>query len=134
VEGGFWGPLWIAEALVAAGLGREVMLCLERVIPVPKSAFAARGNRTNAERHFETMGVTGLPFVEERVTIVDDIITKGDTLLGAASRLGTFLDGCIPRGFALIRTMGLIPDVDRKVDPCLGTVTRNRWGDSVRDP
>jgi hypothetical protein len=124
VDGGFWGPRWIAEALVAAGLGREVLPCLVRSAPVPKSAFQASGERPDAQRHFETIDVAELPLVGERITVVDDFVTKGNTLLGAASRLATALSSGKPTAFPLVRTMGLQPDVDRIVDPCVGTIRR----------
>jgi hypothetical protein len=124
VEGGFWGPKWIAEGLVSAGLGREVLPCLVRRTPVPKSAFQAPGERPDAQRHFDTIEVSELPLVGERITLVDDFVTKGNTLLGAASRLATVLSSARPAAFALVRTMGLQPDVERIVDPCVGTIRR----------
>lgn len=43
VEGGFWGPKWIAEGLLEAGFGKEVLPCLVRSTPVAKSALQAPG-------------------------------------------------------------------------------------------
>jgi hypothetical protein len=130
VEGGFWGPKWIAEGLVAAGLGREVLPCLVRSTPVPKSAFQAPGERPDAQRHFDTIEVSELPLGGERITLVDDFVTKGSTLLGAASRLATTLASGTPTAFALVRTMGLQPDIEQIVDPCVETI--RRVGDDAR--
>jgi predicted amidophosphoribosyltransferase len=131
--GGFWGPKWIAEGLVAAGLGREVLPCLVRTSPVPKSAFQAPADRPDAQTHFETIEVSELPLVDERITLVDDFVTKGNTLLGAASRLATVLSSEKPSAFALVRTMGLQLDVERVVDPCVGTIRRH-GSSAVRQP
>jgi hypothetical protein len=133
VEGGFWGPKWIAEGLVAAGFGREVLPCLVRHTPVPKSAFQAARERPDAPRHFETIDVSELPLVGERITLVDDFVTKGNTLLGAASRLATVHSSGTPTAFALVRTMGLRPDVERVADPCVGTI-RKVGGGADREP
>ena len=133
VEGGFWGPKWIAEGLVSAGLGSEVLPCLVRSTPVAKSAFQAPGERPDAQRHFDTIEVSELPLGGERITLVDDFVTKGSTLLGAAGRLATVLSSHTPRAFALVRTMGLRPDVERIVDPCVGTIRRH-GSDADRQP
>jgi len=127
-EGGFWGPKWIAEGLVGAGLGREVLPCLVRTIPVPKSAFQVPGERPDAERHFQTIEVSELPLVGGRITLVDDFITKGNTLLGAASRLATVLPSAKLAAFALVRTMGLQPDIEQIIDPCIGTIQQHEGG------
>jgi hypothetical protein len=86
---------------------------LVRHTPVPKSAFQAARERPDAQRHFETIDVLELPLVKERITLVDDFVTKGNTLLGAASRLATVHSSGTLTAFALVRTMGLRPDVDR---------------------
>jgi adenine/guanine phosphoribosyltransferase-like PRPP-binding protein len=99
-----------------------------RTSPVPKSAFQAPASRPDAQTHFETIEVSELPLVGERITLVDDFVTKGNTLLGAASRLATVLSSEKPAAFALVRTMGLRPDVERVVDPCVGTIRRHGSG------
>jgi len=73
--------------------------------------------------------VAELPLVGERITLVDDFVTKGNTLLGAASRLATALSSVKPTAFPLVRTMGLQPDVERIVDPCVGTIRRSGSGE-----
>ena len=67
------------------------------------------------------------------ITVVDDIVTKGATLLAAASRVAEAFPGAEVRTFALLRTMGLVENVERIVDPCQGTIS---WTgvDVERDP
>ena len=108
---------------VAAGLGREVMPCLTRTTAVPKSAFAGTGQRPTAPLHHETMAVQRALVRPERITVVDDIVTKGATLLAAVSRVAEAFPEAEVRAFALVRTMGLIENVERIVDACRGTIT-----------
>lgn len=119
--------LWPAERicaqLVTAGFGREVLPCLARVVAVPKSAFAAIGARPDVPRHFETMAVEGVLVRAKRITVVDDVITKGATLLAAASRVQEAFPEAEVRAFALLRTMGLVEEIDMIVNPCAGSVT-----------
>jgi len=122
--GAFWPARWISEALVAAGLGARVVPCLERREQVLKSAFQPMGLRPNVRKHYETIGVTGLPLGGGRLTIVDDVVTKGSTLLAAASRLAEMFPDAEICTFALIRTMGRQPDVDKIVEPCIGEIRR----------
>ena len=57
-----------------------------------------------------------------RITIVDDVVTKGATLLAAASLVAEAYPDAEVRAFALIRTMGLVPEIDKIVDPVVGTI------------
>lgn len=128
-----WPAQRICTQLVAGRLGREVLPCLTRTVAVPKSAFAASGERPDVSQHFESMAVEGLLVRAKRITIVDDVITKGATLLAAASRVQEAFPEAEVRAFALLRTMGLVEEIDQIVDPCVGTITLVR-GDSVRHP
>jgi pyrimidine operon attenuation protein/uracil phosphoribosyltransferase len=69
----------------------------------------------------------------ERIVLVDDVITKGRTILAAAARLHDAFPNADIRAFALVRTMGFLPDVVHLTEPCQGFV---RWagGDARRDP
>jgi pyrimidine operon attenuation protein/uracil phosphoribosyltransferase len=67
------------------------------------------------------------------MVLIDDVITKGRTILAAAARLHEAFPGADIRAFALVRTMGLLADVAGPLGPCQGVV---RWagGDAWRDP
>ena len=67
------------------------------------------------------------------VVLIDDVVTKGRTLLAAATRLQEAFPEADIRAFALLRTQGLIPGVQRLLDPCKGEI---RWkaGDAHRNP
>jgi hypothetical protein len=61
------------------------------------------------------------------------VVTKGRTLLAAASRVHEAFPGAQIRAFALVRTMGFIPGLEQLLDPCKGEI---RWkaGDAYRTP
>jgi adenine/guanine phosphoribosyltransferase-like PRPP-binding protein len=65
--------------------------------------------------------------------LIDDVVTKGRTLLAAATRVREALPGAEIRAFALLRTMGFIQGIDRLLDPCVGEI-RWRAGDAHRNP
>lgn len=68
-----------------------------------------------------------------RVLLVDDVVTRGRTLLAAAARVREALPGWEVRGFALLRTLDRAERLGSIVDPCEGEV---RWlgGDARRVP
>jgi hypothetical protein len=68
-----------------------------------------------------------------RMTLVDDVVTRGRTLLAAATRLHDAFPHAQIQGFALLRTMGFAARVDRLWDPCIGEITW-RGGDARRNP
>jgi adenine/guanine phosphoribosyltransferase-like PRPP-binding protein len=67
------------------------------------------------------------------VVIIDDVVTRGRTLLAASSRVRDAIPGVRIRAFALLRTMGLVTGVQQLLDPCRGEI---RWagGDALREP
>ncbi len=130
--------LWVAEricnALLAEGLGDAVMADVRRVRQVPKSAYQAPGDRPNAQVHFDTITVQPQLINPIRILLVDDIVTKGNTLLGCASRAAEAFPQADIRAFAMVRTMGLVPDIDRLIAPCVGRISLVRGGEAVRVP
>lgn len=129
-----WPARVICEALIGSGLGRETRTFLARTEVEPKSAYAAPGQRPTVERHLETMKVEREIDAPERLTIVDDIVTKGATLLAAVSHIQTAFPSAIVRAFALLRTCGLVAEVEKIVDPVVtGRITYAN-GRLDRDP
>lgn len=66
------------------------------------------------------------------ITVVDDVVTKGATLLGAASLLAGAFPRAEIRAFALVRTQGYVKDIERILDPVVGRISRTRNGGADR--
>ena len=121
-----WVPERICQALLRAGLGSEVWPTLQRVTAAPKSAFAAPGERPEIQVHVTSLEVVDRLPRMARVLLVDDFVTKGRTLLAAASVLANTFPGVEVRGFAVVRTMGLVPDIERIASPVVGEIRFER--------
>jgi hypothetical protein len=130
---GTWVAADLAHALVHEGLGAMTWPGLHRICAVPKSATAAPGTRPTVSRHYESFLVERPSVIPTSVVLIDDVITKGRTLLAAAARVRETFPHTQIRAFALLRTMGLIVGVEHLLDPCRGEI---RWqaGDAHRIP
>ena len=133
VPGGWWAAKHLAAALVNEGLGYVAWPGLRRVRAVRKSATSAPGERPTVNLHYESFLVERTAIPPERIVLIDDVVTKGRTLLAAASRVHEAFPCAQIRAFALVRTMGLIPGVLQLLDPCKGEI-RWRAGDAYRTP
>ncbi|HVW69133.1 MAG TPA: hypothetical protein VHB68_09165 [Steroidobacteraceae bacterium] len=128
-----WAAERLAVALHGVGLGIAVWRGAQRGSPVRKSATALNTDRPTIQQHYESFALHRTARYPRKVVLVDDVITKGRTILALAMRLQEHLPSADIRAFALVRTMGLVADVPRSLDPCHGVV---RWagGDARRDP
>ena len=131
---GVWAAERLATALYGVGLGKAVWPCLRRRYAVRKSATALSGDRPSVGQHVESLSVAmTLAGPPQRLVLIDDVITRGRTILAAAARLHEALPNADIRAFALVRTMGFLSHVAHFVEPCQGVV---RWagGDARREP
>jgi len=128
-----WAAERLAVALVGVGLGGRLAPALRRHFTVRKSATSPVGHRPSVREHYESFAMFRPLIVADKIVLVDDVITKGRTLLAAAARLRTELPHADIRAFALIRTVGFVPRMERVMEVCHGTV---RWagGDARREP
>lgn len=151
------GPLrrapWIGERLAwclkEIGLAAEVQPIMQRRYAVRKSAFAPAGERPSLLEHYASFTVAPQRLVRVssgprssarelsagrlQLTLVDDVVTRGRTLLAAAARLGEAFPTAEIRAFALLRTLARDEPLCRLLDPREGEV---RWiaGDARRTP
>jgi adenine/guanine phosphoribosyltransferase-like PRPP-binding protein len=72
---------------------------------VPKSSWSPGHQRPDAEAHYNSLSVSlRLGDPPEEIVLVDDVITKGSTLLAGASRLAEAFPDANVGAFALVRT------------------------------
>jgi hypothetical protein len=128
-----WPSQHLAAALINEGLGGAAWTGLHRVRAVRKSATAAPGTRPTVGIHYDSFYVERPAEPPRGIVLIDDVVTKGRTLLAAASRVQEAIPGVEVRAFALLRTMGLLPDVLTLLHPCKGQI-RWRGGDAHRTP
>ncbi|MBV8910667.1 MAG: hypothetical protein JOZ89_07905 [Gammaproteobacteria bacterium] len=128
-----WSAERLAAALGAVGLGQGVWRALRRQLAVRKSATSPAGARPSVREHYESFAIIHGRAATTKIVLVDDVITKGRTLLAAAARLQSEWPYADIRAFALIRTIGFVPRMTRRLEPCHGAV---RWagGDARREP
>lgn len=135
-----WAGERLGWCLKEVGLAADVWPVLWRRHAVRKSAFAAAGERPSVREHYASFAVrrdSNLVFEryrsELRLTLIDDVITRGRTLLAAAWRLREAFPRAEIRAFALLRTLGPDETLRRILEPCEGEV---RWasGDARRHP
>ena len=129
-----WVPERIATALVRMGLGKEVVSCLVRDKPVPKAALSVPNERSTTVEHYESMRVQGRLSRPDEILLVDDVITRGATLLGAANRLADVFPQTRIRAFAAMRTISNQDEFDKLYVPCVGTIELRESGDTLRRP
>jgi hypothetical protein len=144
-----WVGARLAWCLREVGLAAAIWPVLRRRYAVRKSAVAAAGQRPSVMEHYESFAVECLALgeapiarrgsvaspgrTELRLTLVDDVITRGRTLLAAAGRLREAFPTAEIGAFALLRTLNREEVLHQVLDPCEGEV---RWvsGDSRRNP
>lgn len=134
VPDALWVPQNLATELVRRGIGRQVAPLLRRVEPVAKSAFAGPGERPSPQEHFETMAVQAAIEAPKVLCLVDDVVTKGSTLLGAANRLAEAFPEAEIRAFAAVRHVGFREEIDSIEEPCVGIIRLTSSGEADRDP
>lgn len=132
-----WVPNRIATALAKMGIGRDVVPYLLRTTALRKAATSDPSERPTPKEHLETISVQeqiSEPPPSE-ILLVDDIVTRGATLLGAANRLAEAFPKARIRAFAGMRTISVPSDFEATYDPCSGTIEyREQIGDTLRRP
>jgi len=135
-QGDIWVPRRLADAMLKKGLGKEVKEYLIRIKALPKSAKSISNERPTADQHFESLQVEKTITEPKEILLIDDIITRGATMYGAANRLAIAFPHAHIRAFAAMRTMcPPLSEFKQELDPCLGKITmNNKTRRNVRRP
>ncbi len=129
-----WVPLQLAHALRDAGLGGEVLTLVRRVHAIPKAAWSSAAARPLPEAHASSLPVDAQLLRSSRLLLFDDVVTRGATLLGAASKLHEIYPSTPIAAFAAMRTLSEPADFHGLLDPVVGLITLRPQGDTFRRP
>jgi predicted amidophosphoribosyltransferase len=135
-EDTMWVPQRLAEALSKEGLGIAIKIFLERVVALRKSATSH--DKPTAIEHYNSLHVRTQKTLSEpkEILLIDDIVTRGATILGAANRLKEAFPKSSIRAFAAMRTMTPPYAYFKSIyDPCEGNIeTQDDGQNTLRKP
>lgn len=104
-----WPARNLVRSLVQVGLGRDWQPLLRRATEVRKSAYAPPGMRPTPGEHFDSLATVPPTGSCAAITVVDDVITRGATILAAVSRIRDAWPQIPVQAFAFVRTMSYQP-------------------------
>lgn len=135
-EGALWPSKVIADFLLKEGWGKEVYPCIRRITAVDKSSSRySADTRLSVLEHYQSLGIHPELLIPKEITLIDDILTQGRTAYACAQKLHDAFPEAVIRLFVMVRTQGLIPDVEQIIDPCTGEITYNTsTGKTTRTP
>ena len=134
-EDGLWVPKRIADEMVRKGLGNDVVPCLIRAKPVNKSSQSVSSQRPLPSVHYDSLSVEQTVTELNEVILIDDVITRGSTLIAAANKLIDIFPKIKIESFAAIRTISNPLEFRNWFNPVEGTITfRSGLGDTIRTP
>ena len=134
-EDNFWPSREIAKELESLKLGK-VLTLLERVERVNPSSKSRPQDRPTPTQHYRSFSIKKkLPSVDS-VVLVDDVVTRGHTLMGAAWKIEEAYPDIGIHAFAAFRTISNPDEFRRFVEPVeLGTIIyRSDKDDCLRRP
>ena len=131
---GLWVPDKIANAMVKRGIGSSVVPCLIRSVPVNKSGQANSTIRPLPKEHYESVSISTTLTGFDEIVLIDDVITRGATLIGLANKMADQNPGIRIRAFSAIRTISNPTEFTGWFKPVRGTITLRSSGDAIRRP
>lgn len=130
------GSLWVSEkiakSLATKGLGIYCS-CLERVKAVQKSAYVKANERPKPIDHFNSLRFNPSIHHPKEIVLIDDIVTRGATLIGCASILRKQFPDAKIRAFVVMRTITNPINFISITQPCVGKITLSN-GETFRNP
>ena len=121
-----WVPRRIGVELIEQGLADELQPLLKRVRPVARSSGVTHAeHRPSPAQHYASMSVQARLGSFSHITLVDDVVTRGSTLIACASLLTDAYPGVQVKAFALARSDNRVELEDSRemLAPVLGRIT-----------
>ncbi|NOZ82729.1 MAG: phosphoribosyltransferase [Euryarchaeota archaeon] len=135
-KGALWPSFRIARAMEKHGLGK-VRVLIDRIIPVPKSSLSPPSQRPTPTNHYRSMSFTSKLDIpsKTKIILIDDIITRGHTFMGAMWHIKTALPEAEISAFAAMRTISNEIEFKGLIDPVGGEIIyRQDHDDCLRRP
>lgn len=132
--GDIWPGLENARLLLDLGLCAEVNTCVERVTPVPKSAFCKGEDRPNHQVHFDSIRIKPNTQINQNIVLIDDVLTKGNTTFGCYKALKIAFPDAFIKVLALVRTKSFVSDIEYPYFPFFGVMHYNNRTDKISFP
>jgi|SRR3989344_2877201 len=130
--GSLWVPYNLAKALEAENLG-QLIECVKRKIAIAKAATAKSEERPTPKQHYESLEIIPTNATMKKIVLIDDVITRGATAIGVASRLKEVYPDADIKHFAVVRTISKPENFVKFNQPCIGKITI-RDGQPHRNP
>ena len=128
-----WPSTLIAEQMVTQRLAMGIEAVLRRSTKIRKSAVSAPKERPNPEDHAKTLNCleaqSNLPL---QITLIDDVFTRGATLLGAAKVMKQAFPNAMIQAFTLFWTCRRYERLKTMNMPVTGTLKIGTKGQPVR--
>lgn len=132
--GSLWVPERIGQAMLKKGIGTSVVPCLVRTTPVNKSAFSPPADRPTAQKHYDSLTVKDTLNNFDKVVLVDDVVTRGATFMGATNKIADSFPDIQILSFAAMRAITAPSDFEDLYKPVKGEITLLQTGDTIRSP
>lgn len=100
-----WPTRVLCERVRMAGLGADVVPYLRRTERVAESKSSSGADRPGLDTHLRSIEVEESILPPNRITVVDDVVTRGATLLACKILLEDAFPGCEVNAFAFVRTV-----------------------------
>ena len=122
-----WVPHVLANELKMVGLGRDIVPCLLRTVPIQKAATSASGQRPTVKEHCDSLEMRRLFMEPPCILLIDDVVTRGTAFLAAYHKIHDAYPDAEIKAFAAMRTVQYPGEDDFRdvIDPYIGTITPN---------
>ena len=122
-----WVPHVLANELKMVGLGRDIVPCLLRTVPIQKAATSASGQRPTVKEHCDSLEMRRLFMEPPCILLIDDVVTRGTAFLAAYHKIHDAYPDAEIKAFAAMRTVQYPGEDDFRdvIDPYIDTITPN---------